>query len=114
MTQIACKVFGLPIDENFVKKYSVTGNHAGHDVRGEVNPPSKLGIHGTQVAVDQDMCNGDSVCVSVCPVAVFEMVKSPGHPNSEEKSDPVNEPACIFCRACEVNCPTQAIKISEP
>lgn len=44
-----------------------TGVHAGHSVRGEVSPPTKLGIHGTQAAVDQDLCNGDAVCVSVCP-----------------------------------------------
>ena len=107
-------MLNLPIDSDSLKKYKKAGAHAGHSVRGEVSPPTKLGIHSTQVAVDQDVCNGDSICVSVCPVAVFEMIKSPGHPNSEEKSDPVNEPACIFCRACEVNCPTQAIKITEP
>lgn len=103
----------MPIDPDFMKKPKVE-THNGHDVRGEVKPPEKLGIHGTEVAVDQDICNGDAICVSVCPVNVFEMIKTPGHPLSEEKSDPVNEPECIFCRACEVNCPTQAIMITEP
>jgi NAD-dependent dihydropyrimidine dehydrogenase PreA subunit len=54
------------------------------------------------------------VCISVCPVEVFDWLDTPGHPVSEKKSDPVNESACIFCRACEVQCPTQAIKITEP
>lgn len=103
----------MPIDPDFMKKSKVD-THNGHDVRGEVNPPKKLGIHGTQVAIDQDLCNGDAICVSVCPVSVFEMIDTPGHPVSEQKSDPVNEPECIFCGACEVNCPTQAIKITEP
>jgi len=103
----------MPIDPEFMKKPKA-GTHNGHDVRGEVNPPEKLGVHGTQVAVDHDVCNGDAICVSVCPVNVFEMIDTPGNPISEQKSDPVNEPECIFCRACEVNCPTQAIKITEP
>lgn len=102
----------MPIDPDFMKK-PVVNDHAGHEVRGEVNPPEKLGIHGTKVAVDQDCCNGDEICVSVCPVNVFEMIDSSGHPTSEKKSDPVNEAECIFCRACEVQCPTQAIKITE-
>jgi len=103
----------LPIDQDFMKKLKVTGEHAGHKVWGTVEPPSKLGVHGSTVAVDHDVCNGDEICVSVCPVSVFEMIDSPGHPTSEKKSDPVNEPACIFCRACEIQCPTQAIKITE-
>jgi NAD-dependent dihydropyrimidine dehydrogenase PreA subunit len=104
----------MPIDPDFMKKYQVTGEHNGHKVRRETKPPEKLGIHGTQVALDQDVCNGDGICISVCPVSVFDWVDSPGHPTSEKKSDPVNEPQCIFCRACEVQCPTQAIKITEP
>lgn len=104
----------LPIDPDFMKNRQVTGEHNGHKVRGEVKPPEKLGVHGTQVALDQDVCNGDGICISVCPVSVFDWVESPGHPTSEKKSDPMNEPQCIFCRACEVQCPTQAIKITEP
>jgi NAD-dependent dihydropyrimidine dehydrogenase PreA subunit len=104
----------LPIDPEFMTKTKVVSEHNGHKVRGEVKPPTKLGIHGTQVAVDHDVCNGDEVCVGVCPVSVFEMVDSPGHPTSVKKSDPKNEPDCIFCKACEVSCPTQAIKITEP
>jgi NAD-dependent dihydropyrimidine dehydrogenase PreA subunit len=104
----------VPIDPDFLKKYPVVGEHAGHAVRGEVKPPEKLGIHGTAVAVDQDCCDGDGVCISVCPVSVFDWIDTPGHPVSEKKSDPVNESECIFCRACEVQCPTQAIKITEP
>ncbi len=104
----------MPIDPEFQKNLKATGEHSGHKVWGEAKPPEKLGIHGTTVAVDQDVCNGDEVCVSVCPVAVFEMVDSPGHPTSAKKSDPVNESACIQCLACEIQCPTKAIKITPP
>jgi NAD-dependent dihydropyrimidine dehydrogenase PreA subunit len=106
-------VVKMPIDPDFHEK-PIVGTHKGHNVRGEVAPPTKLGIHGTQVAVDHDICNGDAICVSVCPVSVFQMIDTPKHPVSEQKSDPVNEAECIFCRACETNCPTQAIKITEP
>jgi NAD-dependent dihydropyrimidine dehydrogenase PreA subunit len=104
----------MPIDPDFQKKLKATGEHQGHKVWGETSPPKKLGIHGTNVAVDQDVCNGDEICVSVCPVSVFQMVDSPGHPTSSKKSDPVNEPACIQCLACETQCPTKAIKITPP
>jgi NAD-dependent dihydropyrimidine dehydrogenase PreA subunit len=102
----------MPIDPEFMSK-STVGEHNGHKIRGEVKPPEKLGVHGTSVAVDHDVCEGDGICISICPVGVFDWVDSPGHPVSDKKSDPVNEPACVFCRACEVQCPVQAIKITE-
>jgi NAD-dependent dihydropyrimidine dehydrogenase PreA subunit len=102
----------MPIDHDFMKK-QVVGEHHSHKVRGEVKPPEKLGVHGTSVAVDHDSCEGDGICISVCPVSVFNWVASPGHPTSNKKSDPVNEPDCIFCRACESGCPVRAIRITE-
>ena len=104
----------LPIDADFQKKLKANGEHAGHKVWGDVQPPAKLGIHGTSVAVDFDSCNADGICISVCPVSVFEWTETPGHPLSDKKSDPVNESACIFCMACEIQCPTKAIKVTAP
>jgi len=104
----------MPIDPEFQKKLKATGDHNGHGIWGETSPPTKLGIHGTMVAVDHDICNADEICVSVCPVNVFEMIDSPGHPTSAKKSDPVREKDCIVCMACEVQCPVQAIKITAP
>ena len=103
----------MPIDPDFMKKLKVTGSHAGHSVWGEVKPPTKLGVHGTNVAVDWDVCTGDGVCIDVCPVSVFDWAETPGHPTSAKKSDPAREKDCIVCRACESSCPTQAIKITE-
>lgn len=34
----------LPINPDFLKKYPVVGDHAGHAVRGEVKPPENLGF----------------------------------------------------------------------
>lgn len=99
---------------------------------GEGKPyPTANGIHGTNVAVDWENCTADGVCMDVCPVFVFEWLFNPGQagtgkdkildPSSTEyqqfrsdKSDPVREPDCIFCMACETSCPTQAIKITQP
>lgn len=131
-----------PIDPEFKTKLPKTGEHKGHIVWGEgveresgepgVPYPTKLGIHGSTVAVDWDSCVADGACMDVCPVSVFEWALNPGNlgtgndriidPNNPDdkelwekyrtdKSDPVNEDQCIFCLACEVACPVQAIKI---
>jgi len=62
-----------------------------------------------KVNVDHNKCNGDGICVDVCPVNVFEMQDIKG----EKKSVAVNEEACIVCRACEAQCPTGAIEVVE-
>lgn len=131
-----------PIDGDFLTKpndYPITGDHEGHKVRAEGKQrldaegkpyPTKLGIHGTEVAVDWETCIADGVCMDVCPVDVFQWHLKPGvkgtgsdlWPLSSElheryrtdKSDPIREKDCIYCRACEIQCPVQAIKITEP
>ena len=103
----------MPIDADFQKNRKVTGEENGVKICGETNPPEKLGIRGTIVAVDWDLCNGDEVCISTCPVNVFEMIETPGNPISKSKSNPTNEAECIFCMACEVQCSEEAIKVTE-
>ena len=41
------------------------------DAEGKPNP-TKLGIHGTKVAVDWEACIADGACMDVCPVSLFE------------------------------------------
>ena len=65
-------------------------------------------------AVDWDVCVGDGVCIDVCPVSLYEWAETPGNASSEKKSDPAREKDCIQCLACELQCPTQAIKITPP
>jgi NAD-dependent dihydropyrimidine dehydrogenase PreA subunit len=101
----------LPIDPNFQKTRTVVDKHNGHDVWGPVESPRKLGIHGTKVAVDWDVCTGDGICIDVCPVSLFEWADTPGNALSEKKSDPARETECIQCLACETQCPAQAIKV---
>lgn len=110
----------MGIDPEFETKRQEAGEHEGHKVWGPVEPPAKLGIHGTTVAVDFDICIADGVCLDVCPVNVFDWLETPGcaSPNdsgkevvAEKKADPARESECILCGACESECPVEAIKI---
>ena len=103
----------MPIDPDFKTKRKVVGTHSGHDVWGQVEPPKILGIHGTNVSVDWDVCNGDGICADVCPVSLYDLLPVEGNPISNRKSDPAREPDCIKCLACEINCPTKAIRIEK-
>lgn len=113
------------IDPEFSKHRQQVDTHQEHVVFGPVEPPEVLGIHGTAVAVDFDICIADGVCIDVCPTNVFEWLETPGtnphksYPDlppllGERKADPIREKDCIFCMACEVQCPVQAIKITQP
>lgn len=59
-----------------------------------------------KIIIDYAKCakEADRICVEICPVSVFLNDKL-------EKPKIVNEESCIMCRTCEVNCPSQAIKI---
>ncbi|WP_411965109.1 ferredoxin family protein [Haloferax sp. YSMS24] len=83
----------------------------GVAVWGPVDPPEKLGIHGTHVAVDYDICLADGACLENCPVDVFTWVDTPGHPESEVKVEPTNEDQCIDCMLCVDICPVDAIDV---
>ena len=64
------------------------------------------------VKVDLKKCDGDSVCVGVCPTNVFEMQELKDHPNGQ-KAVVVRESECILCMACVTQCPTEAITVTE-
>ncbi|BCS93906.1 4Fe-4S dicluster domain-containing protein [Metallosphaera javensis (ex Sakai et al. 2022)] len=103
----------MGIDPNY-RSRPVSGEHVGHKVYGNVDAPKVLGIHGTIVGVDFDVCIADGSCITACPVNVFQWFDTPGNPVSEKKADPVNENACIFCMACVNVCPVAAIDVKPP
>jgi len=57
------------------------------------------------VKVDLEKCDGDAVCVSICPTSVFEL--------KNDKSVVVREQDCILCMACVAQCAKQAIEVKE-
>jgi len=118
-TNISCVYFLitvrlLPIDPDFQNKREKIGEEEGVAIWGPIDPPKKLGIRGTNVAVDWDVCEGNGICIEVCPVQLYEWRETPGHPTSEKKAFPAREDECIQCLACEIQCPVQAIKITPP
>jgi NAD-dependent dihydropyrimidine dehydrogenase PreA subunit len=52
---------------------------------------------------NKELCNNCRFCIAVCPHAVFERVD--GTVYLVRQSD------CMECGACQLNCPTGAIKV---
>jgi len=100
-----------PIDAKFKEKRQQAGMYEGHKIWGPIDPPGQLGIWGSEVCVDFDICIADGACIEACPVNVYEWLETPGHPGSDKKPFMAREKDCIFCLACENVCPPQAIKI---
>ena len=100
-----------PIDTSFKTKRQPVGTFQGIKVWGPIDPPGQLGIWGTEVCVDFDICIADGACIEACPVNVYEWLETPGHPASEKKPFMIREKDCIFCMACENVCPPQCVKI---
>jgi NAD-dependent dihydropyrimidine dehydrogenase PreA subunit len=57
------------------------------------------------VIVNKEACDGDGVCVDVCPVDVFDLV--------DDKAVPTRADDCILCMACVSACPTLAITVED-
>jgi len=58
-----------------------------------------------KILVDNDKCTGCGTCVDTCPVGVYEL--------NNGKSVPVKVEECLVCRACEAQCPENAIQVIE-
>jgi protein-S-isoprenylcysteine O-methyltransferase Ste14/NAD-dependent dihydropyrimidine dehydrogenase PreA subunit len=101
----------VPIDPAFQKKREKVGKEDGIAIWGPIDPPEKLGIRGTYVAVDWDTCTGCGTCIEVCPMQLYDWKETPGHPTSERKPFPIRELDCVQCYTCETECPVQAIRV---
>jgi len=56
------------------------------------------------VSLDRDTCVGCSMCISVCPHHVFEMLA--------KKAELIDKDGCMECGACATNCPVGAINVT--
>jgi NAD-dependent dihydropyrimidine dehydrogenase PreA subunit len=114
-------------DDTYPSQWLKKGEHEGHEVRWK-DGVSNYGVHGVAVGVDFDICIADGICISVCSAKVFEKFDIPAEqekidrniPNDSGKTlldrwkaDPAGERDCTFCRACAIQCPVQAIKITQ-
>lgn len=54
-----------------------------------------------EITVDEEKCTGCGLCVSVCPVRVFQI--------EDHKSKVINRTNCEGCKACFIQCPKNAI-----
>jgi len=111
------------IDRQYLSAWKQAATHAGDSEPVQIwtqdgtyggLDSGKLGIWGTVVGVDFDMCIADGACIDACPVDVYEWIDSPGHAASERKPFMPREPDCIVCRACEEVCPVDAVLITDP
>lgn len=59
--------------------------------------------------IDKPKCTGCGTCVEICPMTVFEMEGE----GKEKKAKVKNPSACVGCRACEVQCPEECIKVND-
>lgn len=58
--------------------------------------------------IDSNKCDNCGKCIELCPMGVF--AKEEG----EEGKVVVKKPQeCIGCKACEVQCPKEAIKVED-
>ena len=101
----------LPIESNFQKKRKKVGKEKDVIIWGPLEPPQKLGVRGSNVAVDWDICTGCGVCLEVCPAQVYEWRVTTGHPTSDKKPFPAKAKECMCCYQCEKQCPVQAIRV---
>jgi NAD-dependent dihydropyrimidine dehydrogenase PreA subunit len=114
----------MSIAKNFMNTYAKVGTHDGDDEPIQIWAKDeksyggigtdKLGIWGSVVAVDFDICVADGACIEACPVDVYDWLDTPNHPASDKKAIMVREPDCIICRACEEVCPVVAVLITDP
>lgn len=68
--------------------------------------------HAKEVVIDEELCKGCHICISVCPRDVLEKAEEV---DSRGFFLPVVKDleSCVVCRLCEMECPDFAISVVE-
>jgi 2-oxoglutarate ferredoxin oxidoreductase subunit delta len=62
------------------------------------------------VTIDEDLCKGCMICVSVCPTETLSMSKDPNKKGYYPAIQHAPE-ACIGCNKCALMCPEISIRV---
>ncbi len=65
-------------DPSFPNGWPVKETHIDHQVKWKDGASKEYGVHGSAVGVDFDICIADGICITVCPVNVFDRMELPG------------------------------------
>lgn len=66
--------------------------------------------HSAAVVIDDDKCiaeKGCRVCVDVCPLDILAI-------DEDRQKAYMKYDECWYCMPCEVDCPTNAVKVNIP
>jgi len=58
-----------------------------------------------KITLNSKKCTGCGQCVNVCAVGIYSIIQG------KAKFDEKKSNACFECHACEVSCPSKAIKM---
>lgn len=91
--------YGIPL---VVAAFYVSNEFMGWSPLIKYNMKMLLtGTWEAEISINADKCTGCGLCVSVCPVRVFQMVDKIAHV--------INRRNCEGCKACFYQCPNNAI-----
>jgi len=65
-----------------------------------------------RVIIDETICKGCELCVSVCPKQVLKLSETKINPSGYNPAESVND-LCIACQSCAKMCPDSAITVEK-
>lgn len=66
-----------------------------------------------KTTIDEKICKGCGLCVSVCPKKILELAQDRINPKGYNPSQCIDQSACIGCAMCAIICPDSAITVEK-